>query len=315
MNTTKRRSRRAVPRALPAQEGPILLATDGSPDAELARNAAGQLHHALHAGVHVVHCWMPVISAYGPAGALPVDVVEVYQEPAASVLEAEVAALKRRKVVPDGTHLLEGRASDLVPDLALELGARLIVIGSRGLGTIKRLVLGSVSEGIVHTTHTPVLVVRSEKRAWPPTDIIVGDDGSAESRLAASAAASIATATGARLRIVHVIPAAWKDASSPGQARVMAAASAAAEATVEEIADEVERTYGFRPTTSVLVGDATAKLVSQAGKTRVPAMLAVGSRGLGAVQRLALGSVSTKILRAAPGSILVCPHPASRTRS
>ena len=312
MNTTKERPRRPDPAALPAPQGPILLATDGSPDAELAGIAVSQLHRALHASIHVVHCWMPVISAYGPAGVLPVDAVEAYEEPAALVLEEQVALLKRRKLVPEATHLLEGRATELVPDLALELGARLIVIGSRGLGAVKRLVLGSVSEGIVHTTHTPVLVVRGAKRAWPPTDIVVGDDGSAESRLAASSAAWIARATGARMRIVHVMPAAWKDASSPRQARAMAAASAAAEATAEEIADEVERTYGFRPTTSVVVGDAAVRLVSQARKTPVPAMLAVGSRGLGAVQRLALGSVSTKILRAAPGPVLVCPPPARR---
>ena len=312
MTTTIQRPRQPDPTALTAPQGPILLATDGSPDAALAGIAVSQLHGALHTAVHVVHCWMPVIGAYGPAGLLPVGAVEAYQEPAALVLKEQLAALKRRKLVPEATYLLEGRATEMVPDLALELGASLIVVGSRGLRAVKRLVLGSVSEGIVHSTQTPVLVVRGAKWAWPPTDIIVGDDGSAESRLAALSAALIARATGARMRIVHVIPTAWKDASSPGHARALGAATTAAEATIEAIAGEVERTHGFRPATSVVVGDAAARMVAQARKTPVPAMLAVGSRGLGAVQRLALGSVSTKVLRAAPGPVLVCPPPARR---
>ncbi|HEV1996894.1 MAG TPA: universal stress protein [Candidatus Dormibacteraeota bacterium] len=291
------------------QQGPILLATDGSAGADTAAKAASQLARALHTGVHVVHCWMPVINAYGPAGYIPMGAAEAFEAPAAMVLQAEVAALKRLKAAPDGSHLFEGRAAEVVPDLALELGARLIVIGSRGLGAIKRLVLGSVSEGIVHTSHTPVLVVRGARRPWPPSDIIVGDDGSAESRLAASSAASIAQATGAQLRIVHVIAAAWHDAASPGQSRAIAAASAAADATINRIADEVQHAYGFRHTTSVLIGDPAATLVAEARKSALPAMLAVGSRGRGAVRRLAMGSVSTNVLRAAPGSILVYPHP------
>ncbi|MGI8608323.1 MAG: universal stress protein [Candidatus Dormibacteria bacterium] len=163
--------------------------------------------------------------------------------------------------------------------------------------------------------HTPVLVVRGRRRAWPPTEIIVGDDGSQESRLAASAAAEIAGAVGAQLRIVHVIPASWQDASSPGQARGMAAVAAAAETSLDEVADQVQQRFGFRPATSILIGDAATGLVAEARKTPAPAMLAVGSRGRGSVQRLALGSVSTNVLRAAPGSVLIYPHPRTAVAS
>jgi nucleotide-binding universal stress UspA family protein len=48
--------------------------------------------------------------------------------------------------------------------LAEKEGAELIVMGSRGLGCIRRALMGSVSDSIVHHAHCPVLVVRPEKK-------------------------------------------------------------------------------------------------------------------------------------------------------
>jgi nucleotide-binding universal stress UspA family protein len=47
--------------------------------------------------------------------------------------------------------------------LAEELGADLIVMGSRGLGGVRRALMGSVSDSVVRHAHCPVLVVRQEK--------------------------------------------------------------------------------------------------------------------------------------------------------
>ena len=41
-----------------------------------------------------------------------------------------------------------------------------MIVGSRGLGGVKRVLLGSVSEGIVHHSHRPVLVMRGGQDAW-----------------------------------------------------------------------------------------------------------------------------------------------------
>ncbi|AHY48029.1 Universal stress protein family [Rubrobacter radiotolerans] len=53
-----------------------------------------------------------------------------------------------------------GRPDAEVVALAEEIGAGLIVLGSRGLGGMKRVLMGSVSDSVVRHAHCPVLVVR-----------------------------------------------------------------------------------------------------------------------------------------------------------
>ena len=64
------------------------------------------------------------------------------------------------------SQLTEGKPEAEITALAEEIGAGLIVVGSRGLGGIRRTMLGSVSDSVVRHAHCPVLVVREEE----PTD-------------------------------------------------------------------------------------------------------------------------------------------------
>ena len=63
-------------------------------------------------------------------------------------------------------HLGIGKPEEEITALAEEIGAGLIVVGSRGLGGIRRALMGSVSDAVVRNAHCPVLVVRKEE----PTD-------------------------------------------------------------------------------------------------------------------------------------------------
>lgn len=56
-----------------------------------------------------------------------------------------------------------GRSESEIKDLAEEVGAGLITLGSRGLGVMSRVLLGSVSESVVRHAHCSVLVVRNEE--------------------------------------------------------------------------------------------------------------------------------------------------------
>lgn len=82
----------------------------------------------------------------------------------------------------------------------------LLIAGSRGLGPLKHLLLGSVSEALVHHAACPVLVVRGGERAWPPGRIVVGDDGSESARQAGQLAGVMGTLLGVRMLLVRAQP-------------------------------------------------------------------------------------------------------------
>jgi nucleotide-binding universal stress UspA family protein len=80
--------------------------------------------------------------------------------------------------------------------------------------------------------------------------------------------------------------------------------------TLEKCAAELGELLGRPPEVEVSVGDATAAIL-KAADDEESTLIAVGSRGLGATGRARLGSVSTKILRAARGPVLVFQHTAA----
>lgn len=58
--------------------------------------------------------------------------------------------------------LVEGSSGQMIVHVADEVGADVIVVGSHGKGWFKRVVIGSISEYVVHHSHIPVLVIRNE---------------------------------------------------------------------------------------------------------------------------------------------------------
>lgn len=145
----------------------ILLATDGSKDAELALSTAVDLATSTDSELHVVTA--------GPGSPDPVYQTheaglryETYEEAAAAVREAAQQTLDEqvKKVEEAGgkvaeAHLRMGERRDqAIVRLADEIGAGLIVMGSRGLGGVRRALMGSVSDSVVRHAHCPVLVVR-----------------------------------------------------------------------------------------------------------------------------------------------------------
>ena len=96
------------------------------------------------------------------------------------------------------------------------LGAGVLVLGSRGRGKVGRILLGSVSEGIVHHARRPVLVVRGGECAWPPARVVVGDDPSADAKEAGELAARIGGLFGSGVLLVRVYPERFEDAEERG---------------------------------------------------------------------------------------------------
>jgi nucleotide-binding universal stress UspA family protein len=139
----------------------ILLATDGSEEAQLASTTAADLAQRTDSELHVL-----TVGPDLPLYELPEhpaefeDVLRENRRRAKEVLEQQAKRIEESGGTVKETHLLEGRADEEIVALAEEIGAGLIVMGSRGHGRLRRILLGSVSEAVVRHAHCPVTVVR-----------------------------------------------------------------------------------------------------------------------------------------------------------
>ena len=131
----------------------VLLATDGSKDAALAARPAVDVCQGTRAELHVVHVWFNV-----PTARLRLFMRAELKKLGNELLEEGVKRVEDSGGVIIEAHLVEGRAADEILDLAEGIGADLVAIGSRGLGAIGRMRLGSVSTKVVRAAKGPVLV-------------------------------------------------------------------------------------------------------------------------------------------------------------
>ena len=283
----------------------VLLATDGSKDATLAALAAVDVCEGTGAELHVVHAWFAV-----PTARLQPFMRGELKRLGNELLEEGVKGVKDSGGLVAEAHLVEGRAADEILDLAERIGVGLVVIGSRGLGPVGRIALGSVSEAVINHSRCPVLVLRGGEDAWPPERVIVADDGSDAARAAGDLGASLCGRHGARALVLRAYPQ-LPEVDSEGREsnpRIVDDELRRAGKVLLERSRELESRLGSRPKTRLVVGEAASCLL-EAAEEDAPerTLLAVGSRGLGAIGRMRLGSVSTKVVRAAEGPVLIHP--------
>jgi nucleotide-binding universal stress UspA family protein len=157
----------------------ILVATDGSEDAYLAVRAAIDLSQKAGSDLHAVHVWHDVPTPHARS-----FVRAQLRREAQEVLDKQVEKIEAAGGTVAEAHLREGRTIDEILDLSEELQVGLLIVGSRGLGGVKRILMGSVSEGIVHHARRPVLVMRGRENAWPPARVVVADDSSEDAKKA-----------------------------------------------------------------------------------------------------------------------------------
>ena len=169
---------------------------------------------------------------------------------------------------------------------------------------MRRILMGSHSEAIVHHAHVPVLVVRRGESVWPPARLVVGEDFSQDAKRTAEIAASIGALYGSQLLLLYANPDLPEvpPGEEPGDMRERE------EGTLQNRADELEGILGSRPQVRLSGGSPAAVILEEAERESPPALIAVGSRGLAGITRTRLGSVSTKVVTTARGPVLVCPH-------
>lgn len=141
----------------------VIIATDGSDNSlEAARRALASFPGAEFEVVTVVDAPVdPEADAGGFEGPLirPDEADEMNRERLAAGDEALAATVSELGDATVTTHLLQGDAGEGIVELARVREADVVVVGSRGHGRLKRLVLGSVSGHVTHHAPCPVLVV------------------------------------------------------------------------------------------------------------------------------------------------------------
>jgi nucleotide-binding universal stress UspA family protein len=115
--------------------------------------------------LHVVYVGHMPLASYESPGATTLDpglsgrMHESAQQEARTMLDEQMQRVGHSGEIAE-VHARIGKPDAEIVGLAEELGAGLIVLGSRGLGRLRRALMGSVSDSVVRHAHCPVLVVR-----------------------------------------------------------------------------------------------------------------------------------------------------------
>ena len=148
----------------------LLLATDGSEEAELAALKAVDLAERTNAELHVVHVGVVPSFLRSDPGTRGYDgkLYEQLEEESRELLRKLSWRVKVAGGTVTGSHLRMGAVDLEIVALAKELGADLIVMGCRGHRGIRRAIEGSISDAVIRHAPCPVLVVRSHESAQDP---------------------------------------------------------------------------------------------------------------------------------------------------
>ncbi len=140
----------------------ILIATDGSNDSELAIRRAVDLANETDAVLHLAY--VMILSHWMIPDTLSDAQYQRLEEDARRLLDEQAEKAGALGAVTLQKHLKVGRRADEeLIKLAEEIDADMIVVGSRGAGTISRALMGSDAESIVRHADRPVLVVRNRR--------------------------------------------------------------------------------------------------------------------------------------------------------
>ncbi len=295
----------------------ILLAVDGSPSADRARDLVASLPWGPEARVRIVAAldvgpalwggpWIP---------AIPVDADEYEAQAAADltrVLEEAEAKLASAGLSVEA-ELLRGN-----PGVALVEEARLwkpdlTVVGSRGHGPIEAALLGSVSSAIVDHADHPVLVARGDH----VRSVILAEDGSGAGIAARDVVAGWPAFAAVPVRVVGVV-----DVAAPWRTGIAPTMFSAAMDIYTEMLANSRTTYrqvvastvaslrsGGRSAEGELREGDPAAQICEAVNDAAGDLIVIGSRGHTGITRIVLGSVAHSVLMHAHCSVLVVKRP------
>lgn len=292
----------------------ILVATDGSAPSEMAIDLVADTPWPKGSSIHVVRA-IDISGAVfgGPWGPMPAVDTGVVDSAGRGLAQEHLDACRERLQRPGievDCRVYEGRAGDVIVEAAADWGADLVVVGSRGHGTIESMLLGSVSSEIIDHAPCPVIVARGGGIGR----VVLAWDGSA----CASVAADLLTRwqalfASSAIRVVSVadVVPEWTAVSDGhvegGVLDDYDAHLLEVRGEHDKLADDMAsrlRSVGLDATAERRDGDPATEIVAAAKAWRAE-LIIVGTHGRSGLRRLLMGSVARNVLHHAACSVLV----------
>ncbi len=293
----------------------ILLAVDGSVSSDRATELVGSFALPPDSLIRVVSVQQPYVDVLAMSWASVGDAAGINETEEQIDARHLREAVERAERVLDKTgvkvegFLLRGRPASAIVDEARAMASDLVVVGSRGHGTIATMVLGSTASEIVDHAPCPVLVARGNSLG----SIAFANDGSRSARSAEALFTSWPIFAGLPVSVVTVAEVSVPVAAgfTPGlYEQVLASYTKSVDEAREEVRAEADTAAGrlgdagFDARPVVLEGDPAAEIVRFAAERGVGTIV-MGTRGHTGLTRLVLGSVARNVLLHAPSSVLV----------
>jgi nucleotide-binding universal stress UspA family protein len=285
--------------------GPVIVGVDGGPTGRDALVLGEWTAEVLGSSlvVAVVH---PAAAAIG-SGRVDAEWVADRHRAAEQVLDGARTVLKDATAPVEYRMVASSSAAHGLHDLAEELGAETIVVGSGRAGPRQRLFAGSTAERLLAGSVCPIAVAPAGMETNPGTHGLIGVAyvDTPDGRAALNEAAKLARRTGTRVRLYTVVMEA--DATRPfliGE-DVERAYTHTARETFEESLTRAAASVPDVPADWRLLG---GNVVEALGDLDEVDVLFCGSRGYGPARRVLLGGVSTRLVRRAKRPVVVVPR-------
>ena len=268
----------------------IVVGIDGSPGSRQALVWAIEEARRRRASLHAVTAWsFPALAGLTP---LPSPTLDEFRQMASTTLDEVVDATVPADVKVT-RHVRQGKPAAV---LAGEPSVGdVLVVGRRGMGGFERLVLGSVSRGVLRRSHVPTVVVPEQPNR--DGDVIVGVSGGPEDDEVIAAAIEYAGGTSATCRLIHAVEL-GVGAAGLGASRALEVMVEAGGQILSAAVERADATEVDVQSTAVL-GSPAAVLCDAAEQAQ---LLVVGRRSHGI-----LGSVAEACAAHAACPVLVLP--------
>jgi len=286
----------------------IVVGIDGSPESDAAVQWAAREAVIRGEPVTLMHVVQPVVVS-GAVGTGEFRVTEWQEENARRVVDQALVvtdiAVNQSEPQDIRTEVLHAHPVDALVDSSKD--ARMIVVGSHGRGALGRLLMGSISRGVVENAHCPVAVIHADHGSSvidPTAPILLGIDGSPASEAATAWAFDEASRRGVALTALHawsdvgvfpIFGMDWRDYEGQGE-----------EVLAERLAGWQER-YPDVHVNRRLVCDTPAHWLSQDAQRAQ--LVVLGSHGRGGFGGVRLGSVSTAVTQTTTVPVVVVRSP------